>query len=200
MSNDGTDMLNKILLGTVALYVTLMMGCARPEPDSIKLLNNIISNVSLSQDDKSSLEAVKADLSNGKNEAALDKLDAILKSEIENYYIHALYVLICIDGGYWEKAIEPAKRMVSIKPDDTSYLGLGQVYGGNNMLPEAVDALKKAVELNPNNAGAREFLGTAYAEMGNKEEAQKEYEILSKVDSSAAMRVQRVIETGKAQR
>jgi len=191
-------MTNRLCLVTI-LYLILTANYAHAESDSIKLIGHALSSTELSRTTKSIFEAVKVDLQKGENEMALKKLDTLLDSEPENYGALSLYVLICMENGYWKKAIEPAKKMVALKPDDTSYLGLGQVYGGSNMLPEAVDALKKALEINPDNIGAHEFLGTAYAEMGDKQKAEKEYDLLKKVDFLAAMRVLRVIKTGKAQ-
>lgn len=188
------------VLCVIVIAIISIAGYVHAESDSVKVVDYALTSGDLSQTSRTILEAVKVDLQKGQNENALNKLDTLINSEPDNYGPLSVYVLICMENSWWKRAIEPAKKMAILRPDDTSYLGLGQVYGGANMLPEAIDALKKAVELNPNNIGAHEFLGTAYGEMGNKEDAEKEYEILKKVDFQASMRVLRVIKTGKAQR
>lgn len=166
--------------------------------DSLRFLKTIISNSNQSQDIKARLKIVENDLKKGKKVDALNKLDAIIDLDPNNDKILALYVMICMEEGYWNRAINPAKKMVELQPDDTSYMVLGQIYGGEGMLLEAIETLKKALQLNPNNIGAHEFLGTAYAEAGQMEQAKEEYEKLKKLDLSAAERVLKIIKGGKA--
>jgi len=167
------------------------------EDDALNVLRNIISMPNQSSDAKIKLKDVEKDLKNNKKIDALDKLDIVINLEPNNYDILGLYVVICIGSGLWDRAINPAKKMVALKPDSVSYLVLGQVHGGNGMFSEAIENLSKATELDPANVGAHLYLGAAYVETGQTDKAKEEYEKLKKLDWSAAAELLSSIKSGK---
>src|SRR5262249_10524214 len=83
-------------------------------------------------------------------------------------------------GVYQEKkdyptAIELARNMVTADPKNDKFrFTLGALLDQNKQRDQAVAEMKKAIELNPRNAQALNYLGYTYAEQGtNLEEAEK---------------------------
>jgi len=72
-------------------------------------------------------------------------------------------------------AIELAKRMVALEPrNDKFYFTLGALYDANKQKQEGIDAMTKAIAINPANAPALNYLGYTYAEQGTHlDEAEK---------------------------
>lgn len=140
-------MRNKIF-AIVITGMILLAGSACAESESMKVVDYVLTHGQISQTSKTIMETVKVDLQNGQNEKALTDLDTLIKLKPDAYGPVSLYALICIENGWWERAIEPAKKMVALKPNDIA---------------------------------AHESLATAYAKIGNKPEAEKEYAIVEKM-------------------
>jgi Flp pilus assembly protein TadD len=83
-------------------------------------------------------------------------------------------------GVYQEKkdygdAIGLAQRMVALQPrDDKLHFTLGALYDENRQKDLSAAEMHKAIDLNPSNAPALNYLGYSYAEAGNHlEEAER---------------------------
>ncbi len=76
-------------------------------------------------------------------------------------------------GVYREKknmtaAIELAKKLVSLDPrNDKYHFTLGSLYDENKQKQDGVAEMRRAIELNPSNAQALNYLGYTYAEEGD---------------------------------
>jgi Flp pilus assembly protein TadD len=83
-------------------------------------------------------------------------------------------------GIYQEKkdypsAIDLARKMVSLEPhNDKSHFTLGALYDEDKQKELGVAEMRRAIELNPSNAPALNYLGYSYAEAGKRlDEAEK---------------------------
>jgi len=56
-----------------------------------------------------------------------------------------------------------------------AWLDLGAIFQQEHRYPDAVTALKRAIELDPSQPEAYFLLGRVYQAMGDKEEAQKQF-------------------------
>jgi len=183
----------------IILCLGLMSGYVFGADDSSLLLKELVARSDLGVDIKTQLKFVENDLKNNKKSEALDKLDNIMNLK-PDYQILGLYVLVCIEELWWDRAINPAKKLVELYPSEGSYFCLGQVYGGKGMFSESIAAFKEVLRFNPNNVGAHQFLGAAYVESGQIEKAKEEYEKLKKLDWLAAAELLNTIKSGKADR
>lgn len=97
-----------------------------------------------------------------------------------NYYAHEgiadTYILLAS----YSEAIDSYKEALElnisenclVKPDRSyTYYKLGQAYISNGESIEAIQVLKKSLELNPNHSFVYSYLGMAYADLGQKEKA-----------------------------
>jgi Flp pilus assembly protein TadD len=72
-------------------------------------------------------------------------------------------------------AIDLAKQMVDLEPrNDKYHFTLGSLYDENKQKQDGVTEMRKAIEINPGNAQALNYLGYTFAEQGNHlDEAEK---------------------------
>ena len=85
----------------------------------------------------------------------------------------------------FEAAVESFKKAVELKKDwAEAYNNLGFAYGGLNNLEQAAENHRKAVQLKPDFAAAHFNLGVVLAKRGKRKEAEKELEILKKMNAA----------------
>lgn len=186
-----------VVLGALAL--AWVFSEQTDSENSLVMLDEVVSSSGFSQEEKTKLKAVENNLKEGNKSEALNLLDDIVKTN-PDYHLLGLQVVICLEEGWWEGGIAAAQKMVEMQPDEWAYFSLGQAYGGASMNEESTEAFKKVLELNPNSAGAHEFLGANYIEKGEFEKAEEEYKILQRLDPVAALNLRKSIHEGKVGR
>ncbi len=83
--------------------------------------------------------------------------------------------------------IKDLKRRISAEPDDASlYYKLGGVYIALNEPGDAINALRKAVDLDPRKTRYRLLLANAYARYNQHSRAKKQYEMVLSIDPTKA--------------
>lgn len=111
----------------------------------------------------------------GQTDKALDAIDAMLGEQPENPYFWELKGQILFEEGRAEEAVVAHRRSVELKPDAPLLrINLGHALIETNKsdnLEEAVDQLKRASALEPDNSLAWRLLGQAYASQGKEGEA-----------------------------
>ena len=104
-------------------------------------------------------------------------------------YADAQYRLgkACYELGRYKEAIEALKQVVQLRPDfaEARY-GLGISYANMRLYKDATESLLQAIQLKPDYAAAHHILGFVYLDMGQKEAAMKQQEILKGLDKGLA--------------
>jgi tetratricopeptide (TPR) repeat protein/TolB-like protein len=80
------------------------------------------------------------------------------------------------DSFWANKALEAAKRAQQINPLPETHLAMGSTYLATGKYEEAVDELKRAVELAPNSDDGYRRLASAYMRSGEKDKAIETYQ------------------------
>ncbi len=93
----------------------------------------------------------------------------------------------CYELGRYEEAIEALQKVVQIRPGfaEAQYV-LGASYAGRNRHAEAKASLLQAIEIKPDYSEAHHILGFVYLNMGDREAAIRQQEILKGLDSGLA--------------
>src|SRR3990167_5040894 len=88
-------------------------------------------------------------LDKGKGAQALSKTEEFIKTNPNSFDAYAVQTMVSLEMHVWDKAIESAKEMIRLKPDDfAAHLGLGQAYGGKGLFNDAIDELNEAIRIN----------------------------------------------------
>jgi tetratricopeptide (TPR) repeat protein len=120
-------------------------------------------------------------------EAAEHYLAAINSHPIPNNYFQL--GLVFAKSAQYEQSEINFKKAIQLKPDFAeAYLNLAVVYAKSRRMSEVVDNLKQAIYYKPNYVEAHFYLGQTYLAAGDINGANQEYEILTKLDRSAAER------------
>jgi tetratricopeptide (TPR) repeat protein len=75
--------------------------------------------------------------------------------------------------------------------------GLGWAYSATERYAESADAVRRAIEVNPDAAYLHAWLAQAYAELGDLEQADAEQRLLAKLDHQLAADVEKFISEKK---
>ncbi|WP_233353630.1 M48 family metalloprotease [Hellea balneolensis] len=101
---------------------------------------------------------------------AIREIDSLIAEEPENPYFHELKAQILYESGQREKAIEPARKALELKPDAPLLeIALAQSFletSDRNSVNEAIDLLKSALTVEQDNSYAWYTLSRAYGELG----------------------------------
>jgi predicted Zn-dependent protease len=82
----------------------------------------------------------------------------------------------------WPQVVESMGAYVKRKPDDADgWNQLGHAYRQSGRMDPALDAYGKALAINPNHRGVREYLGEAYLQMGDLGRAEQELKVLDRL-------------------
>ena len=86
-------------------------------------------------------------------------------------------------------------RAAKLKPsEERAYLGLGNVYAGQERVDDAIAAFQKAIEIKPKFAEAHFDLGVIFVAIRKKDEALDQYTALHDLDKKLAARLKEMIE------
>jgi tetratricopeptide (TPR) repeat protein len=132
--------------------------------------------------------------SSGKFQESAEHYRAALSTHpVANNYFQLGIVLA--KATQYDQAEENLKKAIQLKPDFAeAYLNLAVVCAKSHRLPEAMDNLKHAIYYKPNYVEAHFYLGQSYLATGDKNAAEQEYQILSKLDRNAAQRFQALMQ------
>lgn len=112
---------------------------------------------------------------------ALNKLSFVVSRLPSWSYPWAVYSLVACKAGAYSEALKAARRALELDPQSSSAHGvLGFLYDrmaerDGRMLARAVLHYRRAIQLNPNNAGLHNNLGNALVHQGKLEEAEAEF-------------------------
>lgn len=110
-------------------------------------------------------------------EAAINPMSGVVYDRLGDAYMQK---------NQFEKAQDALNKALLLEPDATGpYILLGQVLLKRNNPGTAVTYLKRAVEMDPKNEFTHFFLGEAYRDLGQKQDAMREFQISAKIKSSA---------------
>lgn len=86
-------------------------------------------------------------------------------------------ILTVRQNGYWNNPLSFYQRTLKFAPDSSiSYCNLGRIYEKAGRRQEAIEAFKKAIEVDPVQPNAYSNLAVIYSDMGQKQEAIANFE------------------------
>jgi cytochrome c-type biogenesis protein CcmH/NrfG len=100
---------------------------------------------------------------------------------LKSDYTPARFLMVQVESqlGHVEAAIKQAEETRLQAPNDIGLLfQLGMLYYRNGNLTSAKSALETAVKFNPSYSNARYFLGLIYAQIGDKQDAILQFEVI----------------------
>ena len=99
---------------------------------------------------------------------AVDMLDELLKEKSDDTKLLQFKASLQRDGKDLDGAVATTKKLLELEPNnDQNYFNLGVYYDELTREEEAHAAMRKAIELNPKNSNALNFLGYTLAEKGH---------------------------------
>jgi tetratricopeptide (TPR) repeat protein len=123
-----------------------------------------------------------------KDAEAYKKIIATDPSNVEAHYQLALTYHHKL-GNYY-RAVDAYRRVIRIDPEGPrapmAYHNLGVLYHDHGRTPEAIEAYKKAIDLEPKATMAHSNLGIIYFQRGDRDSAFKEYLFLKYRDKELA--------------
>lgn len=126
---------------------------AREKTDSIAVFATLRSN-----EFRYVLAALEQEA--GQRDSALAHFQEVLTNDLGQYMAHVRMAAIYTFRQQWDLAVEERRRAIVTNPDDSSLLfDLGLTLAQAQRLPEARDALTRAMQLNPLNARIPFVLG-----------------------------------------
>jgi len=134
----------------------------------------------------------------GQYSRAIEALKRALELSMERADENHMELAWCYLGlNRRDEALESARLALSLKPDfsfaDEAHTMIGSILYDQGRYDEALIAFKEAEKLNPGKTQIHFYRGLTYAEMGDMESSQKEYEWLKNKDTSAAEQLLRRI-------
>ena len=95
---------------------------------------------------------------------AMKYYDMAISLEPEDPHTYFMKGLAYSGSEKYGRAEKYLKKAISIKSDDTYYFYLASVQEKQNKINGTIDSLKKAIEINPSNSRAYNYLGYLYAD------------------------------------
>lgn len=124
----------------------------------------------------------------GRNEAEIEAHKQVARLDPGDANAYSFLAFCYIEGDRYEEAAETLKQLVRIDPNK-AYVELallGIHYNESGHYEEAVEVYKQAIEIDPDMPLAHYTLAKTYLEMGDKDLALEEYEILKTLDEELA--------------
>ena len=113
-----------------------------------------------------------------KDSYALDLIESAIVIYPENTHLLFEYGLLLERNGMYQRAIQNMEKVIKIEPDHSEALNfIGYTWADNNInLNRALEYIKRAVELKPENGYITDSLGWVYFRLGEHEKAKNELE------------------------
>lgn len=109
-----------------------------------------------------------------RHEAALSEMQRAIELDPLRGDTRVVVSYILNSANRYDEAVEAARWAIEINPENSeAYVSLARVYGNKKMYPEAIEAGRHAVELDNNSVATQIILGTALAQAGDRNQAEK---------------------------
>ncbi len=150
-------------------------------PGALKLLNGLLEKEDLDNNLKFSVLATKAGVQLSQHDfaEALEAGKTAVELNPYNAQIYGVLTDAYVELGDYEKAVEMADKMVSIRPDLRSYSRVSYLREIHGMPEEAIEAMTMAADAGypgyEETAWARLTLGELYEKYGRPEQAEEQY-------------------------
>lgn len=132
---------------------------------------------------------------NGQYREAIEAYKKVIQLKPDKGYAYFKMGTAYSRSGQPDKAVEAHLRALEHLPNNAQvYNNLGIAYGKLGKDDEEISALQKALQIRPRYASASFNLGATYLRKGDKESAQREYEKLRDIDTTAAEALLKLIE------
>jgi tetratricopeptide (TPR) repeat protein len=103
--------------------------------------------------------------------------------------------LVFAKTAQYDQAEHNLKKAIELKSNFAeAYFNLAVVYAKSRRLQETIDTLKQAILYKPDYVEAHFYLAQAYLAAGDKDNANQEYQIVSKLDPNTAQRLQSLMQ------
>ncbi len=161
---------------SVFLQIRLLRLLKRPE-DAVRVLEEALANRDVSNLDLYILLATLYQVQ-GNDELGEEVYDRALALHPDNAELLYEYGLFLEQAGKQDQAIAMMQKVLALEPDNAAalnYIGYTWADLGEN-LDQALDYIKRAVELKPENGYIRDSLGWVHFQLGHLDKAQKELE------------------------
>ncbi|MEM7071680.1 MAG: tetratricopeptide repeat protein, partial [Pseudomonadota bacterium] len=120
----------------------------------------------------SSIDIVLEKINQKQYHEALELINEYLKHDLDNIVANFLLGFCLSAIGRYDQAIQCLQKACALKPDEASFHScLGVTFVWNHQLQQGIEALHKAVELNPANVEDAYMLATAYLKADRNKEA-----------------------------
>jgi tetratricopeptide (TPR) repeat protein len=117
----------------------------------------------------------------GDNEKARRYLNEAIRNGIKTSEMYNFLGVIYSGEGDYTKAEESFREGIKIEDNSTGRFYLGTVYDKTGQKDSMVEELKRAIEINPDNAGALNYLGYTY--LLENRDIEEAYEMIKKACS-----------------
>jgi tetratricopeptide (TPR) repeat protein len=158
---------------------------AFPLIDELKARSNLFQQAAIAPADVFEVE-LAANYATGKPDRAKRLVENVISHQPPDSTMLNTAVRTCVFYKDYTNALPAAKRQLEISPDDTvSLVNEGFIQIQLKDFNAAIAPLSRAISLNPTNSAALFCRADAYMEAGKFDEAQRDYEILQKMDPKA---------------
>lgn len=123
-----------------------------------------------------------ADFQAGNCADSVDEFQKAATLETPTYDLFLDWALAYDCAGNPQQAIAKLQQAAALNPSGHVYSQLGMEYGKTGKYPEALDALNKAQQINPNFAMTYYYLGNIHAIQGNPAQAREDYQHVLALD------------------
>ena len=123
----------------------------------------------------------------GRYEEAIAEWKRVIELEPDDADAHYWLGAAYFDQERYEDAVEAYRKSIELDPNDfMAHYNLGIALDWLDRYEEKIEAFKEAIRIDPQDADAHFNLGKAYLQMGNKDSASEEYEVLKGLDEELA--------------
>jgi tetratricopeptide (TPR) repeat protein len=124
----------------------------------------------------------------GRYEEAIQAYKKRVEIDPDNAWPHACLAITYKNMHQYNEAIEELKQVIIMEPEKEASLNglLGDFYSQAGQYENAISAYKHTLQLEPERKGVRYRLGKAYLQVGSKDLALEEYELLKTEDEKSA--------------
>jgi tetratricopeptide (TPR) repeat protein len=114
-------------------------------------------------------------------------LEQVVKVDSDNADAYRFLAGHYMDSGSYGDAVKALKQLVKTEPNNAhAHSMLGDACWNCDRYEEAIAAYKQAMRLHVNDPHVHYQIGLVYLEMGDKDSALEEYEILKNIDEESA--------------
>jgi tetratricopeptide (TPR) repeat protein len=117
-----------------------------------------------------------------KADPQIQKLQAVLRKDPENFTAHARLGMIHMKRGEYDQAIEHLKEASAQQPTPANLSSLAEAYRRNKDYLDEIRTLEVLAQTQPKDAGVQELLGKSYLTTNNFDKSAEHYRKAIKLD------------------